>query len=229
MLDPWPFSVDRVELSCEAGRVFVTAPDGRRFGANGSARALAPGTEPIQSHYDTRQVIARGLALCADRSGPVVLRAPPARTPPNDGGGRAGPGVAIVPEPGLNWVFVTIESDEAAPAGRAELTFVCKDGEPPTIQINMRVAPNWPPPLAGTYGTLSHAGRVKRIELAWLPEAMWSPRDPRAVRSADVLRDLLRGEDVRFDPPAGYGYSGPRSWSARTIAARREDVRRQCL
>src|SRR5215217_1462987 len=207
VIDPWPFTVDRVELSCEARRVFVTTPDGRRFGVNGSARALAPGTEAIQSHYDTRQVIARGLALCDDGSGSVVVRAPQAPTPPTRDAGGTAPTIAIVAAPGLNSVLVTVESDEAAPVGRAELTFACRRGQPPSIQIDMRLAPNRPPPLAGTYGEITQAGRVNRIELAWLPEAMWTPRNPEAVRSADLLRELLRGHDLRFDPPAGYGYA----------------------
>ena len=39
-IDPWPFKIDEVTLSCERSQVLVTAPDGRRYAVNGTASVV---------------------------------------------------------------------------------------------------------------------------------------------------------------------------------------------
>lgn len=166
-LDPWPFNVEEVVLSCELHRVsggrsprrvFVTTSDGRRYGANGSAMAVAPRTDPIQSHYDTSAVIARGLQLCDYSGGTVTIRRPSGRqaTAPT-------PSLVEVDGPdALRGTSFTLGGEPALGERRPKLAFSCGGQTGYSIMFDFGAEPRVPPPLRGAFASVSSGRSAQR-------------------------------------------------------------------
>jgi len=228
VLEPWPFKPTRLTLSCEAGRVFVTTPEGQRCAVNGSARPLAPITDEIQSHYNTSHVIQRGLALCQAKSDPITIKAPAALSAA--GAGLLPPKATAKPaEVIADGTFLTIEADTLIDGRRPELTLVCEPGKKADVQLDLVRAPAVPAPLRGMFGIFQVDQQPeRRIELAWLTEGDRTVRTPHPAQTetarTDVinesnllqtLRSFLRGSELRLVASDRYFESA--TWSKRTL------------
>jgi hypothetical protein len=191
VLEPWPFKPTRLNLSCEAGRVFVTTPEGRRYAANGSARAIAPITDEIQSHYDTSHVIQRGLALCEAKSDPITIKAPAAAGP--TGIGAPAPKATLKPaEIAPEGTFLTIEADTVIDGRRPELTLICEPSKKLDVQFELVQVPETAAPLRGLFGTFRVDQQPEqRIELAWLSEDDWTARTPHPAQTDTARTDIV--------------------------------------
>lgn len=226
LLDPWPFNVPRVELGCQAGRVFVTTPEGTRYAANGSARAAAPYLQPILAHHDASAVIQRGLSLCEQGQGPVTLEGLPRSPAPRP---PAAPSTTLEDQELGEGVFVTVEAEAAIEGRRPRLALVCDGTAQPSFQLYLIQAPASPPPLRGTYGTFTvDDGESQRIELGWGTEDAWMPSDREKAAAARLVRAFVRGSELRFTPPAAYSSGEAFVWRATTFAPQLEQVRRWC-
>lgn len=226
VLDPWPFNIPQVELSCEAGRVFVTTPEGTRYAANGSARAVSPYLQPLLAHYDASAVIRRGLRLCEQGQSRVTLQSPaPAQSsPPPDA-----PAVTVEQQELGRGVFVTVEAETVVGGRRPRLVLVCDTVSPPSFQLYLVQAPSSPPPVRGVYGTFTVAGaQPQRIELAWGTEDSWSPRDNNAPAVRRVVQALTSGKNLSLEPPPGYSAPTTMRWRAATLSSNAQNIQRQC-
>lgn len=221
VIDPWPLQPDWVELSCRAGRVFVTTPNGERYGANGSAAAIAPPTDAIQSHYDTSLIIRRGLALCETNSGPILIRRPEPR--PDNGRQDEEPSLTVRQDKILGGhdytLRVPVKGDPAA-----ELTLSC-GGDTPTLSFTTGTPPAVPPPLRGVTGAVTIDGRTSRSELAWFLEDRWSLRD--AARMSKTVKAIAGAKRVGLRVPQEYSRSTTTEWLIPTHPSA-EQLKREC-
>jgi hypothetical protein len=229
-IDPWPFKTTEVTLSCDRNRVFVTTPDGRRYGVNGTARTFAPEprVESIQAYYDTSAVIRRGNQLCETQSGPIRIVAP-ARTAPPD---PNRPSLKIEPRLPKGF-YATVEAVEVVDGKRPKLTFECKPGEPLGLQMNFIRAPQTAPPLRGVFGNFQvDAAPAVNVELSWGMNGLWMLRgttDQDRVGQEDrLVRAMLAGQQIRFSGPAVYLASSPITWKLAELGTDFSKVRATC-
>lgn len=217
-LTPWPFRPDQVTLSCEpftvgdltSRRVFVTTPDGRRYAANGSARAVAPLTTPIETDPDTSAVISRGLKLCADEAGPLVIRRPPqpasrpspARTPS-----------AVTVTKSILGPGITIQSDGSSEP--AKLHISCDDGVASNLMFELEVR-SPPAPLRGVFADFRLSrGSSSRVELSQGGVPFWMVRDRGGVAERTAVARVLRGSAVTVTLSPPWGSGRPMTWQTK--------------
>lgn len=202
-LEPWPFTVDEVTLSCTPGTraVFVTTPDSRRFAVNGTARAEAPLMRPIQGAIDTGPLIRMGLALCETGRGQAHLVAPAGHSST----AASPPRFSIEPVQFGEGVNVTVEAQDVIDGHRPALTFSCRPGQAPTLLIDVAQAPRSPPPLRGVYATFSVGGEETREEVSWGEQSLWMLRSGDA-RQADreLTRAVLAAGKLTMTPAQTY-------------------------
>lgn len=232
VLDPWPFRPPTITLSCErtklAGvvvrRVFVTTPDGKRYAANGSARAVAPPTDEIQSHYDVSKVISRGLDLCQQDRGPIELNAPVRKPSPPTLSKSA-----QVEHSPLGSTFFTLEADAVVDQRRPHLSIVCEARKRPSLQIQTVRAPAIPPALRGVYFSISAPSIGERkVEVSWLPEDVWMPRESEKDIARLVAKALAAGESVEVALPDDLGLPATIVWSASQLQPHLPKMRKLC-
>jgi hypothetical protein len=230
-IDPWPFKMDEVTLSCEKNRVFVTAPDGRRYAVNGTAKsfALEPRVETIQAYYDTSAVIRRGTQLCETGSGSIPLVAPVRAAPPD-------PGQPSFRKQAMDrslGYFATFEATTVIDGQRPELTFVCRPGQLLGLQLNLIRAPETAPPLRGVFGTIEiDANSEVRAELAWGLDGRWMLRAgndrERDLQDDRIARAMLAGQQVTFRGPSGFIAHSSITWALAGFGEQFDGVRRTC-
>lgn len=222
--DPWPFRVDAVTLECKVGRVYVTAPDGSRYGVNGSARGNSAGTEPIQSHYDVQPVIDRGLELCrsgADRAR-LVRPAAAARRDPLAGSSR------IEPEPsGVGGLALVTDESTAIGGQRPSLHASCSADGSPDMSIDTARPPSRPPPLRGVFMRLTIDGEPQRIEAAWALGSIWTTRELSEAAELRLVRALAEARAVQLEGLDGFAAT-PISWRVDLEDGERRRLLRQC-
>lgn len=229
-IQPWPFTVAWVDLTCEApSKVFATAPDGRRFAVNGAARSDAPLMTDIQAYYDTAGLIQRGLSLCRDHSGPLRLTAPAqvAQAPeqvPRDN-------AFSVEASRLGGITATALSETVVDGSRPEVSFACEGGRATFLFLDLQRAPQTPPPLRGVYGSFRiDDGTPQRVELSWAGTGgQWSLRsdDDHSVE-ARLVPAILAGQRLVFEGPAGFTSGEPVEWAMSGFGERMAAVREAC-
>lgn len=247
-LEPWPFTVETVVLSCEpasippdvsqtaaetlrrhGGKIFVTTEDGRRFAVNGTARAAAPLMTDIQAVVDTSPVIRRGLELCRGEGGSVRLvrsTAGTAAPPPTVGP----PAYTLRPQEIGDGYFATAQANEVINGVRPELTLACERGHAPMVLINVGEPPRTPPPLRGVYASFAIAGAsTQRLEMSWGTETMWTLRSGDERREdAALARAILAGGEVRFTGAARYMPEETLTWDFAQFGEELGRIRVEC-
>lgn len=230
-MEPWPFNVPAAELSCVTDgpmlRVFATTPDGRRFAVNGAARSEAPLMTPIQGHYQTGDLIDRGLALCRSGSGPIRLVAPAQPALPDPGP----PTYRIQPADDGRGFFVIAESSQIIDGRHPKLTFSCGGGRTPFLTIDFIRVPPSGPPLRGTFGTMTIGDdSPQRLEWSWTGDkAVWTIRT--GDDSADhtqLVRAVVRAGAVTVAGPATYTPSEPINWTLADFGESLQQINATC-
>jgi hypothetical protein len=213
-LTPWPFTVDRVELSCEApSRVFVTTLDGRRFAVNGAARSDAPLMREIQGYYDASALIERGLRICESGGAPLQLIAPRAA----DSTPAPPPAPTFTVEASqLGGIIASAEANSTIDGHLPTLSFSCDGGAATRVSFDLIRAPQTPPPLRGVYGTFQVDDLApRRVEVSWGgPRGRWMIRsDDASSVEAELVPVMLSGQQVTFIGPSGFTTGEPVVWA----------------
>lgn len=215
-LDPWPFTVASVTLTCETNNaggkaVFVTTPEGTRYAVNGVARARAPIMDPIQADFRVDGAIKAGLALCDGGVGSAEFVAPPKAAETPSASATPATVARVSVDSGPVGTFVNMKSD----GGEAVLSLECRGGEPTGFQVTFGSVPASPPPLRGTMATVETDGAKRALEMGWGMEDRWFPRrdtDAEKAKAKAAASAILNAKEIAVYGPEGFAPALPSTW-----------------
>lgn len=217
---PWPFAEDSATLSCYVGRVYVTMPDGKKYGVNGTAKGDAPDVAKITTHWNTQPLIDRGSKLCEYGNPSLVIVRPKVS--------------AATPSPLPTGATVAVEDGDlvlrstAAPTAGGKspsVSLSCGESAKPFIYIETGSPPTRPPALR-TDGTMTFDGKEQTAAFAWTPDDHWIVREE--TDTVGILKQALRSKALRLTLAEAAVPAGPITWDMTIAPSEREAMRKAC-
>lgn len=227
-IEPWPFNVDEVTLSCDppgSMAVFVTSPNGKRYAVNGAARSEAPLMRDIQAVVDVQPLIRRGLKLCRDGGRTLRLYATKVEPRPD----AVAPKFTVEKADYGGGYDVNMESETVIDGRHPRLSLTCGDGKP-FVFIDVIQGPEIPPPLRGVHASFRVDGDSPvRYEVSWGMDGQWTLRSG-DERLADrrLIQAIAGGSEVVLQGPARYMPEGAIRWRLDGFGDRAGEVRGLC-